>query len=331
MSANQSGSTTIQLGLINTTLRIAMDCGALNLWFEPDPSGVGVSWQGRPAWDFADMKSRIGLQYDVITDLPKPRDNLYSDMLALIDGVADISIDYWGVNYKRSKLIDFSFPNSYSGDYIFSGYSQDFIHADLVMGIFDSISYGCLFFALAMMTIVLWQINSLEQSEQSFMACLLFMVGNVVNQPLNPTVVPKSLLGRTIISLFSLYNYVICLMYGSIVISVLVRGSQPPGINSLEDLNKTENIDIRIIMKEGYTPEFLKSANMLDGFNDRIDYVNTYNDQNKTIDVLKLVLQRSHVFIASGIHHDLCNANKDANITIANLEDFRYSRLDSLL
>ena len=119
-------------------------------------------------------------------------------------------------------------------------------------------------------------------------------------------------------------------MYGSIVISVLVRGTQPPGINSLGDLNKTENIDIRIVMEEGYIPEFLKSANMLDGFNDRIDYVNTYNDQNKTIDVLKLVLQRSHVYITGSLYYDLCNANKDANITIANLEDFRYSRLDFL-
>ena len=126
-------NSTLGLGLINATLRIAVDCNSWNMWFEPHPSGVGVTWQGWPAWDFADMKSLIGLKYELITELPEPERNLYPDMLALMKGVADISIDYWGVNYKRNKFIDFSYPTRRSNVYIVSGYSRDFIHADLVI------------------------------------------------------------------------------------------------------------------------------------------------------------------------------------------------------
>ena len=82
-----------------------MDCGELSLWFEPEPSGDGIAWHGWPAWDFANIKSRLGLEYKVVTELPEMRDNLYSDMLALVDGVADVSIDQWGVNYDRFGMI----------------------------------------------------------------------------------------------------------------------------------------------------------------------------------------------------------------------------------
>ena len=73
--------------------------------------------------------------------MPEPENNLYSDMLALMKGVADISIDYWGVNYERSKLVDFSYPAYYTGIYIFSGKTTGFLHADLIMGVFDYRSY----------------------------------------------------------------------------------------------------------------------------------------------------------------------------------------------
>ena len=118
MLTDGSWNSTLGLGLINTTLRIAVYCKSWNTWFEPDPSGVGVTWQGRPAWDFVNMKSMIGLQYELITELPEPEKNLYPDMLALMKGVADISIDYWGVNYKRNKLIDFSYPTGRNYIYI---------------------------------------------------------------------------------------------------------------------------------------------------------------------------------------------------------------------
>ena len=133
-----------------------MECQPLNLWFEESPNGTGVSWHGRTAWQFADLKFRIGillcrisfqsqimqdwwvilptfggysllshvwkpgcdhicygaesqhrlgLEYDVVTRLPPQEDNIYSDMLALVKGQADISIDNWGVNYQENDSI----------------------------------------------------------------------------------------------------------------------------------------------------------------------------------------------------------------------------------
>ena len=107
------------LGAVNSVLRIAIWCFSPDLWLEPDLSGSGVAWHGIPAWDFADMKSRMGLRYEVVTELPEPEGNLYGDMIALMRGMADISIDYWGVNYERSKLVDFSYPDLYTGVYIY--------------------------------------------------------------------------------------------------------------------------------------------------------------------------------------------------------------------
>ena len=44
---------------MNKTLRIAMECHPLNLWFEEDIDGSGVRWHGRPAWQLVDLKSRL--------------------------------------------------------------------------------------------------------------------------------------------------------------------------------------------------------------------------------------------------------------------------------
>ena len=65
---------------MNTTLRIAMECHPLNLWFVEDSNGAGegVSWHGRAAWQLLDLKSKLGLDYEVITDLPPPEHNIYS-------------------------------------------------------------------------------------------------------------------------------------------------------------------------------------------------------------------------------------------------------------
>ena len=328
MQPDYGTNLTLGLGLINTTLRIAIDCDSTNLWFEPDSSGVGVSWQGFAAWDFADMQSRIGLQYEVITELPEPKRNLHSRMLALMKGEADISIAYWGVNYKRSKLIDFSYPDFYVNVHIISGISNDFVYADLIMGIFDDMSYGFGFTSLLAMTLVTWVINAREdRSRSSFVKCLIYMIGNAFNQPLNPSIVPKALFGRTITAIFSMHNYIICLMYGSQIISLLISGSQPPQIDSLDDLNKTGNKNIRIIMREkGYVHEFMKGANMLNGLENRIDYMDTHGDHNQTLQLLESVLQGSHVYLSASIYGMLCKANWKANTTLGNLDDFKKSR-----
>ena len=314
------------LDIVNTTLRMAMFCQSANLLFVRDPSGVGVAWHGYTAWDFADLQHSIGFQYKIVTELPNPEENLHPPMLSLMRDEADISIDYWGVNYMRSTLIDFSYPRLYTGDYIISGIPKQYIHADLIMGVFDNISFLCLTLALISMIIVSWLTLFMDNQEQPLVKSIFNIFGNAFKQPL--TTMPSSVLGQAIFNLlFSLYNFLICLMYGCIIMSLLIGGSPPPTIDSLEDLNKTENMNVRIILhKNGYTYKFLQSANMLDGFEHRIDHWDI-SDWYKPY-MLENILRGSHVAIFSlgNFDHHLCQTKGNDGLLIANMNDFRHSR-----
>ena len=320
---------TLALGILNNTLRIAMDCGAFNLWFESEPSGVGVAWHGKPAWDFVTMKSRLGLNYQVLTDLPPPEDNLYPDMLALVKGVADISIDYWGVNYGRSKLIDFTFPQGYTTIHIISGRKDGYSGADLVMGVYDDTSFYLLNMALVAEIFMLWLLLKREGRGHSIITSALYLFENAMHQPLNRLLVPNTWLGRITVTFFTFYNLALNFMYMSIIISLLIGGSPPPAIDSLADLSKEEYQAIRIFMvQRSYVPQFLKSANMLDNLEHRIDYIDT-PDMYKPF-AFEGILAGTHVFIASegNFNSFLCKTNENENKTVAVLQDFRKSRQD---
>ena len=322
-------NTTIGLGILNNTLRIAMYCGAFNLWFEPDPSGIGVAWHGFPAWDFANMRPRIGLEYEVLTELPQPRDNLYSDMLALMDGVADVSIDGWGVNYERSKLIDFSYPTEYGGIYIMSGARKGSSHADLVMGVYDDTSFGLLILAIVAIILTSWLLLKKEGSDCSLLTCALYIFENVLHQPLNRSIVPKSFYGRAIMTFFTIYNLALNLMYMSIIISLLVSGSKPPQIDSLADLNIDEYKNVRILMRrQGYVGSYMKSAKLLRGLEHRVDFFDTADRLEPYI--IKSMLNGSHVYIedVEAVYDNICHNNKVAKKIMTKLEDFRKSRQD---
>ena len=255
----------------------------------------------------------------------EPEDGVYEDMLALMKGMADISIDYWGVNYERSKLVDFSYPDYYTGIHIYSGTRKDFIHANLIMGVFDAISYWFMIAALIAMAIICFIFLAKDDRKNALPNSILYVSGNAFKQGLSDLILPRTLLGRFVMTLFSFYNYVICLMYGSVIISLLIGGSQPPAINLLEDLNRAENMNKRIILgKQSHVYEFLKSANMLSGFEHRIDLLDFSELYEPT--VIHKILEGSHVVIMSEGSFDdiLCTIN--ANGTIANLDDFQTSR-----
>ena len=319
-------NTTIGLVMFNNTLRIAMDCGAYSLWFEADPSGVGVAWHGYPAWKFVDMRSMVGLNYEVQTELPEKRDNLYPDMLALIDGVADISIDFWGFNYDRSKLVDFSYTQSYKYIYILSGAIKGSSHADLVIGVYDDTSFGLLILAIVAMILTTWLLLKKENRDCSLITCAAYIFENVMYKGLNNSIVPRSWYGRATMTLFTIYNLALNLMYMSVITSLLISGSKPPQIDSLEDLNKEENKHVRILMNEqGYIRQFMESANMLSGFEDRVDYFKSA-DRYKPY-ILESMLNGSHVYVTAdrSVYDNIC-ANRDANKTLAKLQDFRKPR-----
>ena len=320
-------NTTIGIGILNNTLRIAMYCGAFNLWFEPYCSAKGVAWHGWPAWDFANMKAKIGLEYKVLTELPEPRNNLYSDMLALMDGVADISIDQWHLTYERSLLVDFSYPRSFQGIHIFSGARKGFTHADLVMGIYDDMSFRLIVITLVVMIITSWLLLRMEGRNCSLLTCSLYIFENAMYKSLNPVIVPSSIHKRSIITIFTIYNFAINLMYMSIIISLLVSGSKPPQINSLADLRRDEFEHVRILLrKQGPFRSYLKSARMLGDLEHRVDFFETAEAFKPYI--LQKVLSGSHVFISSheNLHKMMCESNKDSNNTVLELEDFRQSR-----
>ena len=320
-------NTSSALRILNTTLRMATFCGGLDLRFDRNPLGVGVAWHGEAAWDFANLKSRIGLDYEIVTRLPEPEDNLYPPMLSLMRGESDISIHGWGVNYKRSKLVDFTYPKLFSGEYIISSKPKRYFHANLITEIFDDTSLVCIILAFIAMTMVTWLFMKSDNQKRPFITCVLYTIGNVFNQPLSSIIIPKALTGRAMMTLFSIYNYVIWLMYSCIIMSLLIVGSKPPTINTLQDLNKTENLHLRIVLaKRGYSTEFLKDANMLSGLEHRIDY-HERSEWSKP-HMIQNILRGSHVGIfsfAPFYYFHLCKLKGDDNKAIASFGDFRHS------
>ena len=51
----------------NITLRIMIACNLRSIWYEPDPSAVGIAWHGEEAWRMSELQSTIGLDYKVVT------------------------------------------------------------------------------------------------------------------------------------------------------------------------------------------------------------------------------------------------------------------------
>ena len=185
--------------------------------------------------------------------------------------------------------------------------------------------------AVVLMVMVTWRILNREDSGGSFSKTLLHIVGNSLNQPLNSALWPRKTTGQAVIIFFSLYNLTICVMYSSVVISILNATQEPTGINALSDLNRGENMHVRIFMKNlSYVPGYLKSSQMLDGFEHRVDYINppTRDKGSYLEDILKSVLNGSYVYISSEANFNaiICPVNEEANKTVFRKNEFRRSR-----
>ena len=242
-----------------------------------------------------------------------------------------MSIDNWGMNHQRSQLVDFSYQQHTSQVHIFSGRQLDFTVGNVFEDVFDKLSRKLAFLAVTLMILTTWLILQQEGSGHSFWKTVLHVFGNSWNQPLYSSLWPKSVIGQAVIIFFSLYNMTICLMYTSVIISIMTSIKDPPGIDFMSDLNKTENKEIRIFMKKySYVPGHLKSSKMLEGFENRIDYI-VMPDTNRSAylhDVLTAVRNGSHIFITNeGNWNDLmCPVNKDANRTLFKKGYFQKSK-----
>ena len=201
----------------------------------------------------------------------------------------------------------------------------------MVKGVFDDASYSMALLAVALMVTVTWCILNREGPRVSFSTTLLHMAGNALNQPLNSALYPGNTIGQAVVIFFSLYNMALCVMYGSVVVSILNTTREPTGTDTMFDLNRTENLDVRIFMKKfSYVPGILKSSGMLEGFEQRVDYIEppARNKGDYLLDILKSVHNGSHVYISSEANFNavICPVNKEANRTVFRKDQFKKSR-----
>ena len=280
-------------------------------WFEKGETGI--AWQGEHAWRWNDIKSVTGLKYDVVYGKGK-------DFLSK-RGLIDITMHTGGVNQKKAKKFDFSYPTAFFGVYIFSSKGDNDIKGNVFKGVFDNASYCMASIAIATMVLLTFLILKKYDSNPSIEFTMLRIFGNVLTQSLPDSMIPRSFIGAAWILLVSTYNMLMFFMYRSIIISLLTVEIKTNVINNLGDLNKTENENVRILLTTSYVPQYLKEANMLTGFENRIDYVNRTGDEEF---VINSILNGSHVLIETfwDLGRVICKANKKADKEMATIQDF---------
>ena len=296
--------------MINMTLRIFIGC-KVGVWYEQGETGV--AWQGEHAWRLNDVKSVTGLEYDV---------KYGKGLFTLRKGLADMTINTHGVNQDKAKKFDFSYPTAFFGVYIFSGKGDDRIKGNVFKGVFDDATYAMASISLATMVLLTFLILKKEDTNPSIVLTILRIFGNVFTQSLPDSMIPRSLIGTVWILFVPAYNMLMCLMYSSIIISLLTVAIETNVINNLGDLNKTENENVRIFMnRQGFVPAYLKDAKMLTGFENRTDYINGTGDEEF---VIKSILNGSHVLIGNFwyFRQIICRANKKADKEMATIQDF---------
>ena len=325
---------------MNGTLVLAFNCLSFGVWSEPGPFGNGQVLHGETTWFMKDIQAKIGLDYKVVTVLPKPK---HPVMATLAMGGADMAVETYGISYQRSKFIDFSYTQESLGVHIISGRNTDYAASNVVIGVFDDLSYGMALVSLCAMILTTWLILHGESRGHLVITTVLYMFGNSLKQPIVTHVLPKRNFGLLIVYFFSIYNTLICLMYSSVIISMLTKMKEPKQIDSMADLNKTENAGIRIfLIKDSSVPERLESSNKLIGFENRIDYIDrppkNITEEEKTkyiINSINSIRKRSHVLInkvnnkakeRGYLDYFMCQLNKRYKETMFKRADFRVSR-----
>ena len=136
------------------------------------------------------------------------------------------------------------------------------------------------------------------RNDKSIGFTTLHVIGNVVRQSLPDSMMPRSSSVRAAwMILVSTYNMILGMMYCSIIISLLAVAKQTNVINTLADLNTTENENVRLFINEkSFVPGFMESANMLAGFENRTDLI--MGQKNASL-VINSILNGSHVLIGS--------------------------------
>ncbi len=109
-------------------------------------------------------------------------------------------------------------------------------------GIFDGFSYGFFIGAAIAMVIATWLISPGISPTQA----TLNVFGSCFRQGFyNGKRFPNKRLSQAFVGLFILYNFVVTIMYSSVVISLLTAKKEGKAIDTLSDLLKEEHKDVR--------------------------------------------------------------------------------------
>ncbi len=113
---------------------------------------------------------------------------------------------------------------------------------DPLTGIFDRTSYMLAISAMIGMAIATWLVNAkdspLEATLKAFGTCLNQGSFNVGERP-------KEKISQMVIGVFLIYNYMVAIMYCSVVVSLLMIRKEGKSIQTLDDLLRTEHEDVR--------------------------------------------------------------------------------------
>ncbi len=111
-------------------------------------------------------------------------------------------------------------------------------------GIFDSTSYGLFLSAMIVMATTTWLVTP----NCSFTEAALKTFGSCFNQgSFYVRQQPRRRISQAFIGMFMIYNYMVTIMYSSVVIFLLMLRREGKSIETLTDLLIEENMNVRYV------------------------------------------------------------------------------------
>ena len=156
--------------------------------------------------------------------------------------------------------------------------------------------------ALTLATLLSWAAKSLESPGFPLSTAVTYMFAIGVNQGLCGTMMPRSTGFKNMMCLFVVFNALVCIMYSSVMISKLTSPAEFKGIDSLEDLLRSKNEHLRILVKRfSFIEDNFRTMDIYPLLQSRVDYYEEppVGKGAFNLDLLSSVLSRSHILIAA--------------------------------
>ena len=307
-------------------LRVVAECYPPNIFY--DMNGTHTEWHGNGMWTLKEM-SRFLPKIEIISNLSKSEET-FDAIQTLYDNRADMSIDKWGITHERSKWVDFSYSLKFYNTYIYSGRgTKNAVLGDPIRGVFDTTSYALFLVTLVLVILLSWAAKALEIPGFQLGTAVTYMFGSCVNQGLCGTMMPCSTAFKNMMCLFVVFNALVCVMYNSVMISIMTSPAEFKGINSLEDLMEPSNLHLRILVKKfSFVEDNLETMKIYPHLQNRIEYYEEPPTGKGTyyMNLLSTVLYRSHILIAAHENLDSMLEKIYSETGICNIKMDEFSR-----